>query len=140
MRLFIMSLTLIVILSPVQFYVFYRNLAVSRIPYSWDTIHGAEWWQIIMVPTGGVVEFDRWIRIACGFLVFFFFGLGKDAMKMYRAWLLRLGFGRIFPSLKRQRETPMTVASTGNRFGSFSSRAKLVFCRWQPRRHSSLAW
>ncbi|KAI9870902.1 MAG: a-factor receptor [Pleopsidium flavum] len=139
MRLFIMSLALIVIFLPVQTYVFYRNLSFPRIPYSWDAVHGAEWWQIIMIPTGGVVVFDRWIQIGCGFLVFFFFGLGKDAMKMYRAWLLKMGFGRIFPSLKGQYETQRTP-STGNRFGSVSSRAKLVFSWWQSRRDSSSAF
>lgn len=140
MRLFIIALTLILIFLPVQFYVFYRNLAVERLPYSWSAIHGPEWWQIIMIPTGGVVIFDRWIRIGCGFLVFFFFGLGRDAMKMYRSWLLRLGLGRIFPSLKDQYDMGRASTSTGSRFGSFSSRAKLIFNKCQSRRLSSLAW
>lgn len=133
MRLFLIALIFIVVCLPVQLYVFYRNCAVPHLPYSWALVHSSEWWYIFMVPTGGVVEFDRWIWLGCGFLVFFFFGLGKDATKMYRRWLLRLGFGKIFPSLKGRCETSTTPSSNRSRFGSFSSIVKLVLCRTRSR-------
>lgn len=123
MRLFLMSLTLIVFFLPLQFYVLYRNASFPQHPYSWTGVHGPSWGQIIEIPTHGSVIFDRWIRIALGFTIFVFFGLGKDATAMYRGWLLKLGFGRIFPSLHGRHQLP----SPGGNSSSFgSSRATLV--------------
>lgn len=123
LRLFLMSLTLIVFFLPLQFYVLYRNASFPQHPYSWTGVHGPSWAQIIEVPTHGSVIFDRWIRIALGFTIFTFFGLGKDATAMYRGWLLKLGFGRIFPSLNGRRQLP---SASGNSSTFGSSRASLV--------------
>ena len=132
MRLFLMSVTLIVFFLPVQFYVFYRNSSFPQQPYSWTAIHGPSWWQIIEIPTDGSVVFDRWIRIALGFTIFIFFGLGKDATDMYRGWLLKLALGRIFPSLNRQNLLPPpggVSGISGSSHGSFASRAHSFFSR-----------
>lgn len=125
MRLFLMSLTLIVLFLPLQFYVLYRNASFPQHPYSWNDIHGPSWWQIIKIPTGGSVIFDRWIRIALGFTIFIFFGLGKDATAMYRSWLLKIGLARIFPSLNGQYQlpSPRTSRTIGSSPVSFASRA-----------------
>jgi pheromone a factor receptor len=45
------------------------------------------------------VLYDRWANLACGFLVFLFFGLGRDAKNMYREWLVKMGLARLFPVL-----------------------------------------
>lgn len=45
------------------------------------------------------VLYDRWANLACGALVFLFFGLGRDAKNMYREWLVKIGLGRLFPVL-----------------------------------------
>ncbi|KAI9700248.1 MAG: a-factor receptor [Candelina mexicana] len=130
-RLFLISFTLIVIFFPVQFYIFYVNLSFPRIPYSWNLVHGREWWNIVMVPTGGIVAFDRWVRLGSGFLVFVFFGMGKDAVTMYRSWLCKIGLGKIFPDLERRdsNASSQATSSSGSRsWGSIiSSRARLVF-------------
>ena len=93
------------------------------IPYSWSRIHGPSWWHIILIPTVGSVTFDRWIQLAVGLTVFVFFGLGNDAMSMYRRWLLKLGFGKVFPALRQQTQASDRRPSTGSETGSFSSRA-----------------
>ncbi|MCJ1257940.1 a-factor receptor [Lignoscripta atroalba] len=130
MRLFLASLLLLVVFLPLQFYVLYRNALFPLQPYSWAVIHGPTWWDIIMVPTGGVVQFDRWIRIALGFTVFFCFGLGQDAIAMYRDWLLKCGLGKIFPKLRRQQQTSRTPGrNLDSRTESFSSKARLFFER-----------
>lgn len=96
-RLFLVSGTLIVIVLPVQFYVLAKTTSYPFIRYDWATVHGESWQDIIMVPTGGVVFYDRWVHIAVGFVVFFFFGLGVEAKKLYQGWLLACGFDRILP-------------------------------------------
>ena len=120
-RLFFMCLVLTILGLPVQFYILFKNSMYPMIPYSWSRIHGRAWWDIILIPTENTVTFDRWIQLAVGFTIFAFFGLGKEAMKMYRRWLVTLGFGKVFPSLlspTRQRQL-----SNLSEPGSFSSRA-----------------
>lgn len=80
-----------------------------------------------MVPTGGVVYFDRWIHIGVGFAIFVFFGIGKEALSMYRGWLLKLGFGAIFPRLHPVGTRIPSMVSTTK--GSFGSRARIYLSK-----------
>ncbi|KAL2350336.1 a-pheromone receptor PreA [Cryomyces antarcticus] len=124
MRLFIMSQILIFAFVPIQVYIFYLNMQLPLLPYSWNEVHSAAAWaQIVMIPSFGTVLFDRWIRVVCGFLVFVFFGVGADAVLMYKSWLLALGCGRIFPSLKREGNGR---SSPKHSLGSWGEKAKLV--------------
>ncbi|KAK2782907.1 a-factor receptor [Onygenales sp. PD_12] len=121
----LMALSLIILLGslPTQLYVFYSNVKLSLpwVPYSWKEVHGPEWAVIEKVPMGGVVFYDRWTQVTCGFLLFIFFGFGKDATMMYRTFLLRIGLGRFFPSLYHPHiDTNKGSTYTGS--GSFSRR------------------
>lgn len=130
MRLFFLSVSLLLVLLPFQFYTLYRNASFPMLPYTWDLVHGDTWQNIHLVPTGGVVTFDRWIQIAFGFTVFALFGLGHDATAMYRTWLLQIGFGKIFPSLiqpKRAMRNPSSM--TRSHTESMSSRTRLFFVK-----------
>lgn len=121
-------MALIVIALPLEVFILYENSNVPFAPYSWDLVHGPEWGNISLVPTGGAVTFDRWIQIGNGFLVFLAFGIGEDAMIMYREWLLKAGFGRIFPTLRRENRTARNQShSTSSQASSMGSRARLFF-------------
>ncbi|KAI9677432.1 MAG: a-factor receptor [Caeruleum heppii] len=124
LRLFIIATTLLLIFLPLQLYVFAVNLSFPKHPYSFKELHGPQWSHIIMVPTGGQIIFDRWIRVASGFLLFIFFGIGGDALDLYRNWLVVLGVARLFPSLKSPRRRP---SSGSSRMGTWGSRARLLF-------------
>ncbi|KAI9768481.1 MAG: a-factor receptor [Geoglossum simile] len=125
LRLFILSLILLIVYVPVNGFVFYKNMNHPMVPFSWSAIHGPDWWTIYMVPTDGVVRFDRWFSITTGFVIFLFFGLGKDALEMYRCWLVMIGFGKCFPNLKRPSGARTLQSSSGN--GSFGSPSR---SRW----------
>ena len=88
------------------------------IPHSWTWIHGPSWWDIILIPTNGEVTYDRWIQIGLEFIVFLFFGMGNDAVKMYRQWLVRVGFGKILPGLLNKRDRRPSIPSETGSFGS----------------------
>jgi pheromone a factor receptor len=86
-------------------YVMYTNI-VDMLPlqsFSWHQVLGPHWNIILRVPTGGVLKPDRWIPIAASILLFVFFGLGHDAVEMYWSCLLKIGLGRIYPSLSNHR-------------------------------------
>ena len=128
LRLFFMSLTLIILGLPAQFYVLYKNTTYGLVPYSWERVHGEAWWDIILIPTHGAVTFDRWIQLAISFTIFVFFGLGHEMRKMYQKWLLTLGLGRFFPRLDPSaRETH--VQQSSSRTESYSSRAQFFLKR-----------
>ncbi|KAL8825350.1 MAG: hypothetical protein Q9170_007825 [Blastenia crenularia] len=74
---------------------------------------------IVMVPQHGVVPVDRWITIVLGILLFLFFGLGTDATKMYRKWLLKLRLSIDHPDLYGHvplphPQSPSTSINTGS--------------------------
>ncbi|KAL1959189.1 hypothetical protein VTO42DRAFT_2694 [Malbranchea cinnamomea] len=130
-RLFLMSLVMLLGSFPTQLYVLYSNIVDFQpwYPYSWDLVHSPEWGNIEKYPAFGVVNFDRWIHVTAGFLMFAFFGFGHDATLVYRSILLKLGFGRLFPSLKHphiygQRQGS---SSSSTRLDSFGNRAKTLF-------------
>ncbi|PWW70796.1 fungal pheromone STE3G-protein-coupled receptor, partial [Tuber magnatum] len=93
-RLFVLSLVLVVVNLPLTFYVFYRNLNRPWIIYNWDLVHGNDWSYILRIPSYDVVQFDRWISVGAGYILFFVFGMGSDALKMYRGWLDAIGLGK----------------------------------------------
>lgn len=118
-RLFALCFAMIIILVPVQGYIFYRNVSDSDLlPYSWSASHTAAWTHVQYIPTGGKVEFDRWIQVIFGIFVFAFFGFGKDATVMYQAWMEKSGLGKLGKTFTAASD------STASLLNSFGSRAK----------------
>ena len=131
-RLFVTSLLFLVIFLPLQIYVFIRNLTEAEITtFSWSSVHNPGTWQDIKsIPTFGEVEFDRWVRVSLGYVVFFCFGLGNEAKATYSTWLRALGFGLVFPRLRSNRASNQhdnTRTSAVSSSLSWRSKAKLLF-------------
>jgi len=79
------------------------------------------------VPSYGAVLPDRWVGVACGFVVFAAFGVGKDAMATYKSWALAIGLGRVFPALtgtdrRGAGESSAWMSSFGSRIGIVSNK------------------
>ena len=135
-RLFAMATALIVIFFPVALYIFVLNLSFPgmRRTYSWSRVHN--WTPVYFTRSYGGETFDCWVEVATGYVVFISFGFGRDALLTYRRVLHNLGLGKIFPRLKCSRGQGVrgTLQSLGDvslatRFGSMSSRVKLIFSR-----------
>lgn len=100
LRLFLMSMVLVLVALPLQIYGLIENVSHYEFsPYSWTRVH-AHWGNIILIPTFGQVTGDHWVQVSVGFAVFLFFGLGKDAMKLYRGWLFATGCSNIWSRLQ----------------------------------------
>lgn len=104
-RLYLLSFIIILLVLPLQMYVMYMNVAIMLPlqPFSWHQVLGPDWDIILRVPTGGVLKPERWIPVAASILLFVFFGLGQDAVGMYRSGLRKIGVGRFFPCLSNPR-------------------------------------
>lgn len=72
----------------------------------------------------GQVYYDRWIPVAFGLLVFFFFGFGKEAMSMYTSGLHAIGLGRVCACLNKER-----IAKSTGSTSSWSSKARALLRR-----------
>jgi pheromone a factor receptor len=77
-----------------------------------------------MYPSGGKVYYDRWVWLGAGVAVFCFFGMGRDAVKMYREMLVRIGLGKVFPSLNVEYMSRQTSARGST--SSIGSKAKML--------------
>ncbi|KAF2092569.1 fungal pheromone STE3G-protein-coupled receptor, partial [Rhizodiscina lignyota] len=97
-RTFILCLLIICSQLPANLYAFSLAFPVSTGPFSWSYTH-SEWDIIYLYPSHGKVRPETFGSIIAGWLVFFFFGTGTEALKMYRGWLATLGLGKIWPSL-----------------------------------------
>jgi pheromone a factor receptor len=127
---------MLVCILPLQGFVLYYDitLALPWHPYSWAQMHNSAWSEIIKVPVGNTVFFDRWTPVASGFMIFIFFGFGRDATRMYRTIFWYLGLGYCFPSIKppssTQNSVPSPRAGSGTTLvGTLGSRAKSLFSR-----------
>ncbi|KAI5276656.1 fungal pheromone STE3G-protein-coupled receptor [Aureobasidium subglaciale] len=99
LRLFSISMILILGITPVQIYIIFTQYPRGETyPFSFSVLHDPQTWNIIVGMPSAVI-YDRWINLVCGFLVFFAFGLGKDAKGVYREWLVKMGLGRWFSVL-----------------------------------------
>lgn len=137
LRLFLLCLTWILASTPVQLYVLLRNVTVPHTPYSWRIDHDpATFKTMFMVPSDGVVVYDRYIWLGSGVMVFLFFGMGRDAVSMYRQGLLAAGLGMILPGLRVQQHGSTGRRSTSESLSSLGSKAKLY---WKRKTSSSTA-
>jgi pheromone a factor receptor len=131
---------MLICILPLQAYVVYADIHLSFPwhPYSWNRIHNGNWSTINKVATYGVVFFDRWTPVASGFMIFIFFGFGRDATRMYRTTCWYLGLGYCFPSITAPADsnaTPLQPHPNGHASTSttlvetISSKARSFFSR-----------
>ncbi|KAF2474199.1 STE3-domain-containing protein [Lindgomyces ingoldianus] len=128
MRLFVMSMIIIVIFLPYSIWIFYLNASQTQGPFVWSRVHGPDWNSIIKAPVAGQIRVDKWGQIAGGYLTFFVFGTGTDANNTYKRMLCAMGLGKIFPSLHKESvsgaSTPTSSSFARKSWFSIRSKAK----------------
>lgn len=94
-RLLIFSLLVMFIMCPFAIYEFVADMEnYNGSSFSFSQTHD-EWWALIYkvdASTLGVAT--RIVDIGLSFITLLLFGLGSDALDMYRSWLVRIGFKR----------------------------------------------
>ncbi|BFZ59309.1 a-factor receptor [Saitoella coloradoensis] len=105
-RLILFSSLYIAAFLPLSLYIFIQNVRRPLLSYSWDAVH--EGWNTYTRISGSVADagtVQKWIPPTAAILLFLVFGLGTDAMNMYRDWLIAavkaMGLNRFFPGLMR---------------------------------------
>jgi len=122
LRLLLLSMTLVFVLFPIQVYISFENWPRHPHPFKWSEIHDyAAWANIFAVSSGGMVSRDRWVQIVCGFLIFVFFGMGREAMAMYKSWAKAVGLDKVFGRLQKKKTVNTAQADSQ---ASFLSKAR----------------
>jgi pheromone a factor receptor len=107
LKLFIMSLSMLVIYLPLTLFFFYLNLPLPMEPYSWSRVHDpVSWDPIIYFVTSDYpkVQYYGWSPVTFGCFIILYYGLNDEAVEMYRHFLCVCGLGKIWPSLKEPRQ------------------------------------
>lgn len=89
-------------------------------PWDYRAIHAAAWNTVTFAPSTEVnwaFTNNCYINVLTAIPVFLFFGTTKDAVNEYRAAVLLLGFGRLFPGLETEYDPDRTPHNEGS-FGS----------------------
>lgn len=95
-RLLIFSFLVVLVMVPVSIYYFASDFEVFRGKLDWATTHGEYWGHIFFADFGIEPVYDKWVNIALAFVAFILFGLGSDALLMYKCVLCKVGFKRFF--------------------------------------------
>ncbi|MCJ1478661.1 a-factor receptor [Lambiella insularis] len=94
-RLFLVAFAGVFVVSILQGVAIYENLTSTDFhPFNFAAIH-EHWDEKIMIPTGGVVVFDRWMRIGMGFFVFVCFGIGGPIVQWYKTCIRKVSGGKL---------------------------------------------
>ncbi|KAK9462086.1 GPCR fungal pheromone mating factor, partial [Lipomyces oligophaga] len=90
-RLFIFSLSIVLVALPLSIYVLVKNIQNGVKSFSWSATHDpTNWSQIIVLPNAGP-RYDFLFYPLCALCLFLFFGLGSDAKVMYRDFFISIG-------------------------------------------------
>ncbi|KAF2157984.1 STE3-domain-containing protein [Myriangium duriaei CBS 260.36] len=126
-RLFLLALTFIVGIFPLQLWLLIMNWPSDIVPFVWSEVHGS-WWNtwIPLFPSDGAVAPDHWMQLASGFLVFIFLGLGQEAKEMYMSWATTIGLQNLVYTLSNKSSQLWSSSSLsfGRRSNTSSSSEK----------------
>jgi hypothetical protein len=120
-KLAMIAMAILLVYLPIQVLFIFRSVPHFWVPYDWDRIHNPKYWGTISyyhTQDAPLLQYSGWAAISYGFLMLPFYGFNDEAICTYRRWLVMIGFGSCFPSLK---EPYRPRGSGGSSFGSGSS-------------------
>jgi pheromone a factor receptor len=141
-RLFILSLIIILFYATYSIYLLVELSLVATDPYSWSSVHDpTKFSTILRIPMQGKVQLMSWVQVATGYVLFVLFGTGVDAHNLYKRMLVSIGCGKIWPSLYIESgsgaRTPNSFIAARTWTSHMSSRAKSML--WSSKTGSSTA-
>ncbi|KAJ6264024.1 hypothetical protein Dda_0163 [Drechslerella dactyloides] len=92
-RLYLLTALFTLIYYPTNIYGLVTFSISPMLPYSWEAVHNASWWdRIYKFPDNSQYQYQRWIKVVAAWILFVIFGRGGEATKIYwdLAKLLRI--------------------------------------------------
>ncbi|CAK9438465.1 uncharacterized protein LODBEIA_P26890 [Lodderomyces beijingensis] len=109
-RLLIFSLLIIFAMTPLSIYYFVDSVKYIQGPFSWSQTHDDNWGEIDFYDFGFATMIDKSVNAALSIIAFLLFGLGTDAVGMYKAQ-----FRKVHP---KSHSEPLSKQSTYVQNGS----------------------
>ncbi|CUM67426.1 uncharacterized protein PRCAT00005122001 [Priceomyces carsonii] len=91
-RLLIFSLLIVLVLAPLTTYYFVADALSFKGKFSWKETHNEYWDFIYFFDVGYSVTYGNFINIGLSIITFILFGLGSDALDLYKSMFRKLGF------------------------------------------------
>lgn len=92
-RLLILCFVIILIMLPLSIYGLVLDIQQLEGTYNFASIHSPALWNVIVKLDIGKPIYTVWIYILASYLVFLIFGLGSDALSMYKKFLRKVHLG-----------------------------------------------
>lgn len=111
-RLLIFSILVILVLFPLSVYFFVADVSSkTQESYSFSAVHGPDWNNILYSDFGTSYVYYAWIDLALSIITFILFGLGSDAIAMYKSALYKIGFKSLKDNSPSQAHTTKSLSS-----------------------------
>lgn len=114
-RLLIFSMLIVFGLAPYTIYKFVDDISVFGVSgFKWSNIHGSDWSTIYFADLGFTSQMvSRFLEIALSACTFLLFGMGTEALEMYRRFLVSIGLTYFRKSAKN--DNGISKEFTGSR-------------------------
>lgn len=108
-RLLIFSLLIIFTLLPISAYLIALDAPNFGGAYEWSLVHGPDWNETAFFDLGATGLYEKYIDIGVSVIAFLLFGLGTDAVSMYKIWLINIKLGKVFNINDPRSVVPVTA-------------------------------
>lgn len=112
-RLLIFSFLVICACFPLATIYFVRDLKNELQPYSFAEIHSEDWGVITFWDFDREGAYTTWITVALSVVTFLLFGIGSDAIEMYKRFFAKLGFNQFSKSLTNNQTFQLSKEYSG---------------------------
>lgn len=113
-RLLIFNLLLITVLLPLTVFYFVQDSMKFQGPFIWDIIHAPQWGETFYMLVDPKNLYDKYINFGLSIIAFLIFGVGSEALDMYRLALIHMKINRII-DIKDPRNKELSKMSTQTR-------------------------
>lgn len=120
---------LVTVYLPLNIYMLYTNIFLiiqSKINYSWDHVH--QWGHGIAYLKNDKISFNLWLIPSNSIVVFIFFGMGSDAIVMYKEVARKLYIIKFFDFFKRMFKRKTQDVSNKDYYNSYNFEKSLDRC------------
>ncbi|KAG4302693.1 hypothetical protein PCANB_001099 [Pneumocystis canis] len=130
-RLIGISSLLIMVYLPLNIYILYTNVSQiiqAKIKYSWTSVH--KWNQDIVFIKNDNISFNRWLIPSNGVVIFIFFGMGSDAVIMYKEMARKLYITKCYDFFRKKilKEKSENTKSNEDYYNSYEFEKSLNRC------------
>lgn len=139
-RLFLISLIMILAFGTISAFSCMEYMISPKEPYNFKKHHEKERWNLtVRVPEPLILAVLRWWAVAGCYVIFFIFGIGADAMAVYKQVLKKVGLDTHLPSWLNGARVKARTSTAGGTFSGSNWTIKSYFKNGQKQTSSTMS-